>query len=102
MSDPLPFIVEPGYTTSDYIPNRGGNSYRLLHYPNGTVRFEHVCDRGDRGVIICAPALQIGNGHTLGYTPNQAGDMRPTVTPSILCPDCNTHGFITNGRWTDA
>jgi len=22
-----------------------------------------------------------------------------TVTPSILCGRCNTHGFITNGAW---
>lgn len=25
-----------------------------------------------------------------------------TVTPSVLCKTCNTHGFITNGKWTPA
>lgn len=63
----------------------------------GVVRFEHVCGRGERGVVICAPRLQIGNGHTLTGTPNG-----PTVRASILCDDCGTHGFVTEGVWTDA
>lgn len=64
---------------------------------HGIVLFEHICDRGERGVIICAPALQIGAGHTLTGSPEG-----PTVRASILCPDCGTHGFITDGRWADA
>lgn len=68
---------------------------------HGIVRFEHVCDReshsGRRGVIICAPRLQIDNGHTLTSTPNG-----PTVRASIACEDCGTHGFVTEGKWTDA
>lgn len=64
---------------------------------HGIVRFEHVCDRGERGVIVCAPALQIGNGHTLTGT-----DKGLTVRASIDCPDCGTHGFVTEGKWTDA
>lgn len=87
--------VEPGWWSSDFIDNAGGPTYRLLHYPSGDVRFEHRCDRGDRGVIICAPRLQIGNGHTL----TRNADGKPTVRASILCPDCSTHGFITDGRW---
>lgn len=58
-------------------------------------RFRHRCDRGDRGVIICAPLLTEGEGgHVVTGTENG-----PTVTPSILCPDCGTHGFITDGQW---
>ena len=64
---------------------------------HGVVRFEHICDRGKRGVIICAPKLQIDNGHTL-----TEGDSGPTVRASILCDDCGTHGFVTDGKWTDA
>lgn len=64
---------------------------------HGIVRFEHVCNRGDRGVIICAPLLQIGNGHTL----TNAGT-GPTVRASIACDDCGTHGYVTDGAWTDA
>lgn len=25
-----------------------------------------------------------------------------TVPPSILCPDCGTHGFIRDSRWVPA
>lgn len=25
-----------------------------------------------------------------------------TLTPSILCPVCGDHGFVTNGRWIKA
>jgi hypothetical protein len=27
---------------------------------------------------------------------------RQVGTPSILCPDCGTHGFVTNGQWVAA
>ena len=58
-----------------------------------TIRFQHRCDRGDRGVIICAPALQ--DAHTWD-------EATKTVTPSILCPDCGTHGFVRRGQWVAA
>jgi hypothetical protein len=67
--------------------------YRVLFYEDGTVRFEHSCDRGDRGVIDCAPALQIGSGHSI------VSEDPLTITPSILCADCGTHGFVRDGRW---
>jgi len=87
------FAVLPGWERSVYIPHTGGPSYRVLFYPDGSVRFEHRCDRGERGTIICAPALRIGDGHTIE-------SLDPlTISPSILCPDCETHGFIRNGRW---
>ena len=75
--------------------DRVGLDKALLTYADGTVRFEHVCDRGRRGVIVCAPALQIGNGHTL----TRATDGRATVRASILCDDCGTHGWVTDGLW---
>lgn len=90
------FAVEPGWIKADIISHLLGPQYRLLTYADGTVRFEHRCDRGDRGVIICAPALMLGRGHTL--TRNESGE--PTVRASILCPDCGTHGFVTDGRWS--
>lgn len=105
-----PFVVEPGWIASDHIRNPGGPSYRLLTYPDGTVRFEHRCDRGDRGVIVCAPALCIGPhaGGSLGTHTLTRNDRRthacpdgqPTVRASVLCPDCGTHGFITDGYWS--
>lgn len=90
-----PFCVPEGWERSIFVRSaRGGPSYRVLFYPNGDRRFEHRCDRGPRGVIICAPLLQSDHIQT------QADPL--TITPSILCPDCGTHGFITNGLWVDA
>lgn len=76
---------------------------RLLFWSETEVGFEHRCDRGERGTIICAPRLvNVGQpgGHQITWSPHPiTGRTVPTVTPSILCPDCGTHGFITNGRW---
>ena len=92
------FCVPGGWQSSDFIRHTGGDSYRLLSYPDGTVRFEHRCDRGERGRIICAPALRIGSGHTLTYNDARS----PTVEQSILCPDCGTHGWVRAGFWVSA
>ena len=74
----------------------------LLFYADGTVRFRHRCDRGERGVIVCAPALQLDGGHTITTRDPIAEKVPVTVRPSIWCIDCGTHGFIENGRWRDA
>ena len=68
---------------------------RLLGYPDGTYRVAHRCDRGDRGIIRCAPEL--GDGHRVDWSGKW-----PTVTPSIACPDCGLHGFMTYGAWHPA
>lgn len=104
MSEPAvtPFLVPSGWTHGDMIYNPGGDTYRLLHYPDGVIRFEHKCDRGERGVVVCAPALRIGNGHTYtaeGEPTHGWPNGKPTVNPSILCPDCGTHGFVRGGYW---
>lgn len=88
-----PFLVEPGWVESVDIRQPAGPSYRILFYRDGTARFEHRCDRGDRGVVVCAPALQLGAGHAI----EQRDPL--TISPSILCPDCGTHGFVRAGRW---
>ncbi len=94
----LAHVVPEGWETAAFIANIAGPSYRLLFYPDpAEVRFEHTCDRGRRGVIMCAPHLTDVNqpgGHQV-TGPHE----RPTVFPSILCEDCGTHGFITDGRW---
>lgn len=95
--DDVPTIVPPDYAEA-YRVEVGGGFYRLLTYADGTVRFEHVCNRRSRGLIICAPKLQLNDDHLLTY--DDQG--RPTVTPSILCEDCGTHGWIQAGVWTNA
>lgn len=89
----VPFLVEPGWVDSAFIPNVRGDSYRLLFYADGTVRFEHKCDRGDRGLVVCAPALA---------PEHQVDRATVTVSPSILCADCGTHGFVRDGSWVAA
>lgn len=96
----LAHVVPEGWVTAAFITNVAGPSYRLLFYPDpAEVRFEHTCDRAHRnaGVIVCAPLLSNVNqpgGHQV-----TGPQERPTVRASILCEDCGTHGFITDGRW---
>lgn len=70
--------------------------HALVFYPDGRIAFRHECDHGERGLIICAPFLRIGDGHTL------VSRYPLTVIPSILCPDCGTHGFVTDGNWVSS
>lgn len=69
-----------------------GPKHQLLEYSDRWA-FRHLCDRGPRGIIICAPRLDL---HTI--TVDDEGYV--TVTPSILCADCMTHGHITRNVWT--
>lgn len=75
-----------------------GAAHRVLFYADGTVRFEHQCTRGGRGggPLRVAPEIDISlpnGGHKIVST------IPLTITPSILCTDCGTHGFVTAGRW---
>lgn len=73
----------------------------LLFYASGVVRFRHTCDRGARGVIICAPLLTRLN-QPGGHQIESAEPGHVTVSPSILCDDCGTHGFVRDGKWVAA
>lgn len=85
----VPFCVRPDWEHSAMIYG-WGRSYRLLFWSDGGIGFEHTCDRGERGIIVCAPLL---SSHEV------TGRDKPTINPSVLCPDCGTHGFIREGRW---
>jgi hypothetical protein len=76
---------------------QGANELDTLFMANGEVRFSHVCrlERSGR-VMRIAPLLQIGNGHTI-VTRSPL-----TIVASILCTDCNLHGWVTNGQWVPA
>lgn len=65
----------------------------------GYVHFHHDCINGygdafrSRGSIPLLP-------HARGWTLVSADPL--TVTPSVLCIACQTHGFITDGKWISA
>lgn len=88
----VPDLTPIGWDTSVLIE---GSQHWIVSYPGGYERFRHLCDRGDRGVIICAPTLSPGHQVT-----REAGTV--SISPSILCPDCGTHGFVRDGRWVPA
>lgn len=83
----------------DYIGNvpvgqhRDGRELALLFYGDGTVRILHECRLIGEDQLVCAPALQLTGGHRI----EQLDPV--TVSPSILCPDCDLHGFVRAGRW---
>lgn len=95
--DAIPVCTDPGWTEAVPLSER----IRVLFYDDGTVRFEHLCDRTvhDRGTIVCSPALQTGPHGTRHRVVSR---VPLTITPSILCPDCGTHGFVTDGKWVAA
>jgi hypothetical protein len=69
----------------------------ILFMTDGCIRVAHNCKLigpGER--IRCAPALMIGQGHTV-VTRDPL-----TIVASILCTDCGLHGFVTNGEWIPA
>ncbi len=102
-SDTLPFLCEAeGFIERVPIGHfmaPDGAAYLLRLYEDGTVRFEHICDRGDRGIVVCSPALHVGP-HGDGHRIVSRDPWH--IEPSILCPDCGTHGFVRDGVWTPA
>lgn len=70
-----------------------GGDLAILFYGDDDVRFHHLCDRGKRGIVICAPRLQIGRGHSVVRREPL------TIVASVMCDDCGTHGFVTDGAW---
>lgn len=71
-----------------------GGDMGLMYFDDAPLPlFRHRCDRGDRGVLICAPSLN--PAHVVTET-----ERGVTVRASVLCPDCGTHGYITDSAWT--
>lgn len=83
------YLIEPGSERAVDIP-----PVKALFYEDGTIRIWHHCRVIDGTQIVCAPALQLDGGHVV------VSEDPLTIAPSILCPDCGLHGFITNGAWT--
>lgn len=73
----------------------------LREVPEG-FELRHAClsggpDAPERHRIITAPSICIGQDHhtLVSRTPL-------TIQPSVACPSCGLHGFITAGRWVPA
>lgn len=93
-----------------------GGPIVLRFYRDGTVRFEHTCDRRHAldpkrrsvkpHVVTIAPLLAYGPAG-----PDHAGKMHSielgpgsadvTVGGSLLCPDCGLHGMVERSVWRD-
>lgn len=58
-------------------------------------RFAHDCSNGRRWIDTIPLS-----GAPHGWNLVQREPL--TVSPSLLCPNCGTHGFITDGRWVQA
>jgi len=101
---PIHTITYGDWTESTTVPHEGGD-FRVLWLTDGTgARFEHLCDRTstDRGFIVCAPVMMFVDGQD-GQAHHTLVSRDPvTISPSILCSDCQTHGFITDGQWVQA
>jgi hypothetical protein len=97
--DYLGDCIDPGWRRAVKV---GPTGKAVLFYDDGTVRFAHRCDRGERGIIDCSPLLQIGPGHEDPGPGHEIVSEDPlTIRPSILCPDCGTHGWFTESRWSE-
>lgn len=88
------WLVPDGWTRAEVIAGIGV-TYRLLWYEDGTLRFEHPCTAGDGSDCINAPKI---TKHTVDS--DEPGHV--TISPSILCKGCDTHGFIRESRWQAA
>lgn len=89
-----PSLVDPDWAESWGM----GDGIALLSYSDGTwrVQHEHGLDAASAPGCTVAPALMIGQGHTI------VSRDPLTIVASILCPDCGLHGFVTNGEWVPA
>lgn len=80
-----------------------GDDKRMLHYPGSERmiegwRFVHRCLTGQEGGHRreCTTASRLHPDH-------QIVSAEPlTITPSILCRGCGTHGWVRDGRWVSA
>lgn len=71
-----------------------GDHLALLRLTDGELAIRHRCKEVGPGEhLVCSPRL---NHEVSGDWPAL------TVTPSILCPDCGLHGFVTDGCWRPA
>ena len=77
----------------------GPEGLRLLRYDDGEtgghgLAVEHRCKVIEDVQLVVAPRLP--HHEVAGTWPDV------TVHPSVLCPDCQLHGYVRDGRWVPA
>lgn len=83
-----PRVDLPGY--ADILPLSGEPSYiRLLITDTGRLRLEHVCNlNGKRRAVVQSMPMH----HIVQPSPL-------SLQPSVHCPTCGLHGYVTDGQW---
>lgn len=98
--DQMVFLVQPGWVFSHEIPDISSPAvFEILHYSDGSMAFKHECKVDeDRRLLVMAPPLLRGKrGHHVNYKHDEL-----TIEPSIVCPNCDLHGFVWDGVWAPA
>lgn len=78
----------------DVVDVGGGVRMAKVDDPARRYLVEHTCKTVGDTTLVIAPSLSAGH-QVLSEDPL-------TITPSILCPDCGLHGFVTEGLWRTA
>lgn len=71
----------------------------LLGLEDDRFALEHHCRIVDGFQLVVSPRL---DKHQVMAPFDPETAWRVTVQPSILCPDCGLHGFITDSVWVPA
>lgn len=101
----MPDLRHPGWSDRIVLVNEPAadpSEKAMLVYPDGKVAFEHICVK-EAITVLCAPFLRLiedpgsfaapeGNHFIQQWDPI-------TVAPSVLCPDCGMHGFVSSATW---
>lgn len=97
-----PDLTVPGAVSIAEL-SEGPDHMFVLFYPDDEVRWAHLCKAGDGRTILNSPTL--APEHRAEFaTEGTHGEhvIELTITPSLHCPGCGTHGFIRDSRWVDA
>lgn len=94
----MPDEVKPEHFAEEWLDLGHGVQIQRRFLPGSDepagIEWRHP--RPDSG-LTCAAGGWIPLGHDHGWTLESNNPL--TITPSLLCRVCHSHGFITNGVW---